>query len=130
MPPDPDNRSVDTVSLTPVAVVERWIQLFNAHDVQSLVRLYAQSGRHTSPRIRTLHPETHGELIGRSALSDWWEAALKQTPSLHYQARTIVGDGTTAFVEYVRQAAGEPDTVVVERFEVEDGEIVSSQVFL
>jgi hypothetical protein len=61
---------------------------------------------------------------------DWWEASIKQTPSLHYEARKIVGDGTTAFVEYVRQAAGEPDTVVVERFDVEDGEIVSSQVFL
>jgi len=130
VPPDQGDRSDDTFSLTPVAVAERWIHLFNAHDVQSLVHLYAQNGRHTSPRIRTLHPETHGELIGRSALLDWWEAALKQTPSLHYDARKIVGDGTTAFVEYVRQATGEPDTVVVERFDVEDGEIVSSQVFL
>ncbi len=118
------------VPATPVAVAELWIHHFNAHDVHSLVRLYAQDGRHTSPRIRTLYPETHGELIGRSALLDWWEAALKQTPSLHYAARKIIGDGITAFVEYVRQAAGEPDTVVVERFDVEDGEIVSSQVFL
>jgi hypothetical protein len=33
----------DRVSLTPVAVAERWIHLFNAHDVQSLVRLYLKA---------------------------------------------------------------------------------------
>jgi hypothetical protein len=122
--------SGDNMPRTPVGVAERWIYHFNARDVESLVRLYAQGGRHTSPRIRALYPETNGDLIGRSALLQWWEASLKRTPLLHYEALKIVGDATTAFVEYVRRAANEPDTVVVQRFDVENGEIVSSRVFL
>jgi SnoaL-like domain len=115
---------------TPAAVVARWIHHFNAHDVTSLVQLYAEGGRHTSPRIRALHPETDGDLVGRSALATWWETSLRQTPGLHYETLAIVGDESRAFVEYIRRAPGEPDRVVVERFDVQNGQIVSSRVFL
>jgi hypothetical protein len=106
------------------------MQFFNLHDVESLVRLYAEGGRHTSPRLRQLHPETDGELIGRSELARWWQDALLRTPELRYETLAVAGDDTRAFVEYIRHAPGEPDTVVVERFEVDDGQIVSSRVFL
>jgi SnoaL-like domain len=115
---------------TPAALAALWVHHFNAHDVTSLVRLYAEGGRHTSPRIRTLHPETDGDLVGRSALAQWWTASLQQTPALHYETLAIVGDDDRAFVEYIRHAPPEPDTVVVERFDVRDGQIVSSRVFL
>ncbi len=117
-------------SITPAAVAARWILHFNAHDVTSLVELYADGGRHTSPRVRELHPETEGHLVGREALAEWWETSLRQTPGLHYETLAIVGDDSRAFVEYIRRAPGEPDTVVVERFDVRNGRIVSSRVFL
>lgn len=115
---------------TPAAIAALWVRLFNAHDVTSLVQLYAEGGRHTSPRIRELHPETDGNLVGRAALAKWWDASLKQTPALHYETTAIVGDDARAFVEYIRHAPPEPDTVVVERFDIRDGQIVSSRVFL
>jgi hypothetical protein len=117
-------------STTPAAIAALWVHHFNAHDVNSLVHLYAENGRHTSPRIRELHPETDGDLVGRSALAQWWEASLQKTPQLHYETIAIVGDDARAYVEYIRHAAPEPDTVVVERFDVRDGQIVSSRVFL
>jgi hypothetical protein len=116
--------------MTPAAIAALWVRHFNAHDVTSLVRLYAEDGRHTSPRIRELHPETDGDLIGRSALAEWWEASLRKMPTLQYETLAIVGDDERAYVEYVRHAPPEPDTVVVERFDVRDGQIVSSRVFL
>jgi hypothetical protein len=115
---------------TPRAVAERWMHYFNMHDVNSLVQLYSEEGRHSSPRIRDLHPKSDGELIGRSQLARWWEGSLLRSPELRYETLRIVADDTTAFVEYIRHAPGEPDTVVVERFDVHDGKIVSSRVFL
>jgi SnoaL-like domain len=115
---------------TPAALAALWVHHFNAHDVTSLVRLYAEGGRHTSPRIRTLYPNTDGQLVGGPALAEWWEAALRQTPALQYETLAIVGDDARAYVEYIRHAPPEPDTVVVERFDVRDGQIVSSRVFL
>jgi SnoaL-like domain len=113
-----------------VEVAELWMRLFNLHDVDGLVLLYAGAGRHSSPRIRQLHPDTGGELIGRAELARWWRDALVRTPELHYETLAIAGDDSRAFVEYIRQAPGEPDAVVVERFEVGDGRILSSRVFL
>ena len=115
---------------TPAAIATRWIQLFNAHDVTGLVRLYSHDGRHTSPRIRELHPESGGDLIGRPALAEWWESSIRRSPGLHYETLAVVADDTKAFVEYIRHAPGEPDTVVVERFDVRNSQIVSSRVFL
>ena len=111
-------------------VAEQWMRLFNLHDVDGVVQLYAERGRHSSPRIRQLHPETGGELIGRAALAQWWRDALLHTRELRYETLAVAGDDSRAFVEYVRHAPGEPDTVVVERFEVGDGQILSSRVFL
>ena len=115
---------------TPAVLAAQWVQHFNAHDVASLVQLYAEWGRHTSPRIRELYPESDGDLVGRTALAEWWEESLKQTPALQYETIAIVGDDARAYVEYVRHAPPERDTVVVERFDVRDGQIVSSRVFL
>jgi limonene-1,2-epoxide hydrolase len=113
-----------------IEVAELWMRLFNLHDVDGVVRLYAEDGRHSSPRIRQLHPDTGGEVIGRAALARWWRDALLRTPELRYETLAIAADGSRAFVEYVRHAPGEPDAVVVERFEVGDGHILSSRVFL
>jgi hypothetical protein len=113
-----------------IDVAEQWMRLFNLHDVDGVVELYAEAGRHSSPRIRRLHPDTGGELIGRAELARWWRDALLRTPELRYETLAVAGDDSLAFVEYVRHAPGEPDTVVVERFEVGDGRILSSRVFL
>jgi hypothetical protein len=120
----------EPASSAPTEVAELWMRLFNLHDVDGLVQLYAEDGRHSSPRIRQLHPDTGGELIGRAELARWWRDALVRTPELRYETLAIASDHSRAFVEYVRHAPGEPDAVVVERFEVGDGRILSSRVFL
>jgi len=47
-----------------VAVAQAWLDAFNAHDVDALVALYDEACTHTSPKIRALHPETGGKLVG------------------------------------------------------------------
>ena len=44
--------------------------------------LYAEDATHTSPKIRTLHPETGGKLVGHAALTRWWTDAIQRLPRL------------------------------------------------
>jgi ketosteroid isomerase-like protein len=47
----------------PLSIGKAWIEAFNAHDVDALIALYADDATHTSPEIRTLHPQTGGEIV-------------------------------------------------------------------
>ena len=115
--------------MTPLEIARAWLAAFNAHDVDALVALYAEDAAHTSPKIRTLHPESDGKLVGRAALAAWWRAANARLPGLRYQATAIVADGERAIIEYVRHAPGEPPMPVAEAFDVRDGSIVASRVY-
>lgn len=106
-----------------------WLDAFNAHDVPRLVALYAEDATHTSPKIRTLHPQTGGKLLGRAALTDWWLDALKRLPTLRYEELTVTADDDRVFLEYLRHAPDGPPYPVAEVFEVREGKIAASRVY-
>lgn len=106
-----------------------WLEAFNAHDVARLVALYTDDCTHTSPKIRTLYPETGGKLRGKAALATWWEGALKRLPTLRYEAVAITASRERFVIEYLRHAPGEPVFPVAESFEVRDGRIAVSRVY-
>jgi hypothetical protein len=112
-----------------VAVAQAWLDAFNAHDVDALVALYDDDCTHTSPKIRALHPDTGGKLVGKPALARWWREANARLPSLRYQATAIVAGETTVIIEYVRHAPGEAPLPVAEAFDVRAGRIVASRVY-
>jgi ketosteroid isomerase-like protein len=106
-----------------------WLKAFNAHDVKKLVALYADDCTHTSPKIRTLHPETFGKLLGKPALTDWWVDAIRRLPSLRYQELSVTADTRRVFLEYLRHVDGEPSYRVAEVFDVVKGRIKASRVY-
>jgi hypothetical protein len=111
------------------AIARRWLEAFNAHDLDGLLALYAEGARHTSPKIRALHPQTGGELVGKGALRGWWEDSLRRLPTLRYEAFAITADEARAVMEYQRHLAGEPPMPVSETLEIEQGRIVRSRVY-
>jgi ketosteroid isomerase-like protein len=111
------------------ALARRWLACFETGDVKTLVSLYDEHARHTSPKLRTLRPETGGFLIGRAALEDWWADAFRRLPGLRYRERQLTADGERVFMEYVRTVPGEPDLPVAEVLVVRDGRIVESRVY-
>jgi ketosteroid isomerase-like protein len=110
-------------------IAEAWLAAFAAGDVARLVSLYAPDATHTSPKIRALHPETGGKLIGHAALSAWWTAALARLPGLRYEPTAITADAHRVFVEYLRHAPDGDVMPVAEVFDVRDGLIVASRVY-
>lgn len=107
----------------------RWIAAFNAYDVAALVALYAEDATHTSPKIRALHPDTGGRLIGHAALTAWWEDANRRLPNLRYELFSLTADEDRVFVEYLRHAPDGPPMPCAEVFEVRAGKIVASRVY-
>jgi ketosteroid isomerase-like protein len=110
-------------------IARAWLRAFNAYDVDALVALYAEDATHTSPKIRTLHPETEGKLVGKAALAQWWRAANARLPGLRYEETALTADETRVFLEYVRHAPDGTTMPVAEVFEVRDGKIVASRVY-
>lgn len=110
-------------------IARRWLAAFNAHDLDALLALYAEDARHTSPKIRALHPETGGELRGKAALRAWWEDSLRRLPTLRYDAFAITADADRAVMEYVRHLEGAPPMPVSETLELAQGRIVRSRVY-
>ena len=112
-----------------LAIARRWLSCFEARDATALVALYAPDARHTSPKIRALHPETGGYLVGREALKGWWAEAFVRLPALRYVEQSLTADGARVFMEYLRTVPGEPDLPVAEVLEVREGLIVASRVY-
>ncbi len=110
-------------------LAQAWLDAFNAGDVDRLVALYADDCTHTSPKIRALHPETGGKLLGKAALHAWWTDAMQRLPGLRYEATAITAQADRVFLEYVRHAPEQPPMLVAEVFDVVSGRIVASRVY-
>jgi limonene-1,2-epoxide hydrolase len=115
--------------MSPLEIARAWLAAFNAHDVAKLVALYADAATHTSPKIRVLHPDTGGKIVGKAALTAWWTGALARLPGLRYEPSSIVADGDSAIIEYIRVVPGEAPLPVAEAFDVRAGKIVASRVY-
>jgi len=115
---------------TLIAVARAWLDAFARADLESLLALYADDAVHTSPKIRVLHPETGGVLVGKPALRAWWQGAFARLPGLRYQEQTLTADSTRVWMEYLRLAPGEPDLPVAEVLEINPSGLISaSRVF-
>ena len=110
-------------------IARAWARAFNAHDVDGILALYAEDATHTSPKIRALHPDTGGKLVGKAAIDAWWRAAIGRTPGLRYEETAITANDERVILEYTRVADGEAPMLVAEAFDVKNGLVVASRVF-
>ena len=110
-------------------IARRWLDCFARRDLDGLLALYADHATHTSPKIRTRHPETGGLLRGKAAMREWWQDSFDRLPSMRYEPTALTADGRRVVMEYVRHVDGEPDYPVAEVLECEGGKIVASRVF-
>jgi hypothetical protein len=100
------------------AIARAWMRAFNAYDVDALVALYADDATHTSPKIRALHPDTGGQLVGKPALAAWWRASNARLPGLRYEETAVTADDHSVVIEYIRHTPDGPPAPVAEVFEI------------
>lgn len=119
----------DTYPAALESIARQWLDCFARRDLDTLLALYADDAVHTSPKIRTLHPETGGVLRGKTAMRAWWADAFARLPGLSYTLTALTANQKRVFIVYVRRVPGEADMPVAESLEVRDGRITASQVF-
>lgn len=112
-----------------VSIAETWFKAFNVKNLDLLLSLYSDDAIHYSPKLKIRQPETEGLIKGKAALYAWWKDAFERLSTLQYQPTTFTANNTRVFMEYIRKVAGEPDMLVAEVLEIENGVIVASRVY-
>ena len=107
----------------------KWFDAFNEHNLENLLALYHDNARHYSPKLKVCKPETDGLVVGKAALREWWKDAFERLPTLHYRVTSLTSNNDRVFMEYIRKVDGEPDMLVAEVLEIENGLIIASRVY-
>lgn len=111
------------------SIAFRWIEAFNAKQLDKLLTLYEECAEHYSPKLKIRQPETNGLIIGVETMRVWWEDAFEKLPSLQYELKSLTANSDRVFMEYVRKVDGEEEILVAEVLEVKEGKIIKSRVY-
>jgi len=112
-----------------LVIAQSWFDAFNAHDLEKLLALYNDNAEHYSPKLRIRQPETNGLVTGKAALRAWWRDSFNRLPTLQYAPTTLTANDERVFMEYIRSVTGEPDILIAEVLEINDGFITASRVY-
>jgi hypothetical protein len=110
-------------------IAQKWFDAFNTHNLDNLLALYHDKAKHYSPKLKIRKPETEGWVSGKEALREWWKDAFERLPTLQYTIISLTANDKRIFMEYLRKVEGEPDLLVGEVLEIENGIIVASRVY-
>ena len=70
--------------------VQEWLEGWNAHDVDRIMRHYADDAVFQSPSVLSLVPGSDGTLRGRAAIRDLYARALARFPELRFELEEII----------------------------------------
>jgi ketosteroid isomerase-like protein len=85
------------------AFSERWVQHWNAHDVDAVLDDFHDDVVFTSPVAAKLLPETQGVVRGRAALRRYWIVALERIPDLRFTVEGVYQGVNTIVITYRNQ---------------------------
>jgi len=86
--------------------VQEWIQAWNTSDLERLIGHYCEDVIFNSPRAQALTGSA--EVIGKSALRDYWGMAIARASSRHFVLDHFIWDGSRAelVIVYINQVDG------------------------
>jgi ketosteroid isomerase-like protein len=111
------------------AVVQAWVDAFNARDLEAILALYADDIVTETPLLLKLGGGTVPRLEGRAALRDYFTRALAAAGPIRFTPVHLAVAGDVALLEYDREAPRGGRPSVVERFVIRGGRIVETRVF-
>lgn len=78
----------------------RWIEVWNNHDLESILDLYSIDAEMTSPVISHLKLSDSGVLKGREALQKYWSYGLRMLPNLHFAPLDVSTSPNSMIIRY------------------------------
>lgn len=79
---------------------EEWIAAWNAHDIEAVLGHYRDDFEMTSPMIQLVLGIKSGTLAGKSAVGDYWRAALAKVPDLKFSIIDVTCGVETVSIYY------------------------------
>lgn len=86
-----------------VAFSEQWLEAWNAHDVEAVLKHFHEDVVFTSPVAAELLPETAGIVHGKSALRNYWTRALQRILDLRFVVEGVYQGIDTIVIAYRNQ---------------------------
>ena len=83
-----------------IALGQRWIEAWNAHDLERVLSLYADDAEMTSDGIVRLGFTVQGSVRGKQNLRAYWSKALALLPGLHFVPRGFFTSPNSVVVHY------------------------------
>lgn len=89
---------------------KKWIDDWNAHDLESILSHYADDCIVKSPVALERLPHTNGIINGKENLRKYWSIGLESNPDLHFQMIDIL-IGINSITIYYRNISTGKDTM-------------------
>jgi hypothetical protein len=83
-----------------VAFAGQWVRDWNSHDVEAVLRHFADDVVFTSPLATRLFPDSGGVVRGKARLREYWGAGLRVHPDLHFDLLGVFAGADTLVIRY------------------------------
>jgi hypothetical protein len=87
------------------AFAEQWVRDWNAHDIDALLRHFADDVVFTSPVAARLFGGD-GVIRGKDALRTYWSEGIRLIPDLRFEVLAVYAGISTLVINYQNQAGG------------------------
>jgi ketosteroid isomerase-like protein len=84
---------------------QEWVDAWNSHDLDRILSHYGEDFEITTPMIKVAMGIETGTLKGKDKARQYWEAALKKVPDLHFELREVT-QGVGSVAVYYRSVLG------------------------
>ena len=97
----------------PLSFSADWVAAWNAHDVEAVLAHFHDDVVFTSPTAARVVPASGGVVRGKQALREYWTAALRLVPDLHFVVERVHAGVSVLVLTYRNQVGGLVDEVLV-----------------
>jgi hypothetical protein len=97
----------------PTTFSQEWVDAWNAHDVERVLRHFAEDVVFTSPVAKKLLPASGGVVRGKQRLREYWYEAVNQIPDLRFQVVDVYTGISSIVINYRNQLGGIVNEVLV-----------------
>ena len=84
---------------------QKWIDAWNNHDLDAIMDFYSDSINHITPKLTMLFGAASNIIQDKKELRDYFEAALKRSPELHFSFQEVFS-GTDSLVIVFHSTTG------------------------
>jgi ketosteroid isomerase-like protein len=108
--------------------IDKWVNAWNNHDLKAVLSMYSDDIEFSSPKIKVVYPERKlSRVTNKRELEEYWTAALKKYPNLHFTpVQIIISQGNVCVFEYYATLDDKNKrTSLIEKFEFQDDGLIN-----